>query len=102
MDGEVVDSKIKASIGLHEAAAKSEVHEPTTNFENGKRNIEKDILEFLNNGAYTSKEILLGLKLDWDSRKLTNFLKRNPNVKKIAGKPVKYTIADVITLTLFG
>jgi hypothetical protein len=102
MDGEVVDSKIKAPSELFEPAQKNEVNEPATDYENSKRYIEKEILEFLNKGTYTSKEILLGLKLDWDSRKLTSFLKKNPNVKTVAGKPAKFTRTDVISPTLFG
>lgn len=80
---------------------KNEVHEPVTNYEYDNIKIEKDILEFLNKGTYTSKEFLHGLRLDWDSRKLTRFLKKNPNVKTIAGKPVKFTRADIINPTLF-
>ena len=102
MDGEVVDSKVKPSAELFETTQKNEVNEPATDYENGKRNIEKEILEFLNKGTYTSKEILLGLRLDWDSRKLTSFLKKNPNVKTITGKPAKFTRTDVISPTLFG
>jgi hypothetical protein len=102
MDGEIVDSQIKSPIDLFELAQITEVNEPSTEYENVGRNIEKEILEFLNKGAYTSKEILLGLKLDWDSRKLNSFLKKNQNVKMVAGKPVKYTRTDVISPTLFG
>ncbi len=69
--------------------------------ENGTRDIEKDILDFLRKGSYTSREIMLALKLDWDSRKLTGFLKKNPNLKTNPGKPVKYSLNDTITPTLF-
>lgn len=102
MDGEIVDSKVLPSKELFEPATNNEVNEPTATYEDGKRNIEKDILEFLNKGTYTSKEILLALKLDWDSRKLTSFLKKNHNVKAIAGKPAKFTRNDVISPSLFG
>ncbi len=68
-----------------------------------ERDIEKEILDFLEKGVYTSREILLSLKLDWNSRKLTDFLKKNPNVKRIDGKqkPAKFTRADVKSPTLF-
>lgn len=102
MDGIVIDSKIKSSSKLPEFAQKNELNEPQSDYKNEMRNIEKEILEFLNNGTYTAKEILLGLKLDMDSRKLTSFLKKNPNVKTIAGKPTKFTRTDVISPTLFG
>lgn len=102
MDGEIVDSKVLSSKELFEIGTKNEVNEPPATYEDGKRNIEKDILELLNKGTYTSKEILLALKLDWDSRKLTSFLKKNPNVKAVAGKPAKFTRNDVVSASLFG
>lgn len=102
MDGKIVDSKVMPSKELFEPVSKNEVKEPSATYEEGKRNIEKDILELLNKGTYTTKEILLALKLDWDSRKLTNFLKKNPNIKAIAGKPAKFTRNDVISPSLFG
>lgn len=102
MDGKIVDSKVMPSKELFEPVSKNEVKEPSATYEDSKRNIEKDILELLNKGTYTTKEILLALKLDWDSRKLTNFLKKNPNIKAIAGKPAKFTRNDVISPSLFG
>jgi|LSQX01.1.fsa_nt_gb predicted Rossmann fold nucleotide-binding protein DprA/Smf involved in DNA uptake len=102
MDGKIVDSKVMPSKELFQPVSKNEVKEPSATYEEGKRNIEKDILELLNKGTYTTKEILLALKLDWDSRKLTNFLKKNPNIKAIAGKPAKFTRNDLISPSLFG
>lgn len=102
MDGEIFDSTVISSKELFETVTKNEVTEPPAIYEEGKRNIEKDILELLIKGKYTSKEILLALKLDWDTRKLTSFLKKNPNVKAIAGKPAKFTRNDVISPSLFG
>ena len=102
MAGEIVDSKVVSSKELFDPVSRNEVNEPLPTYEDGKRNIEKDILELLNKGTYTSKEILLALKLDWDSRKLTSFLKENPNVKAIVGKPAKFTLNDVISPSLFG
>ena len=102
MDGEIVDSKVVSSKELLDPVSRNEVNEPLPTYEDGKRNIEKDILELLNKGTYTSKEILLALKLDWDSRKLTSFLKKNRNIKAVAGKPAKFTCNDVISPSLFG
>lgn len=102
MDGDIVDSKVMPSKELFEPVSKNEVSEPSATYEDDKRNIEKDILELLNKGTYTTKEILLVLKLDWDSRKLTSFLKKNPNIKVIAGKPAKFARNDVISPSLFG
>lgn len=102
MDGDMAPSKINASSHLFDHTEMNVVNESATTYGFEKRNIEEEILEFLNKGTFTSKEILLGLKLDWDSRKLTGFLKKNPNVKTLAGKPAKFTRTDVISPTLFG
>jgi len=102
MDGEIVDSKVMSSKEIFEPYTKNVVNEPPSMYENGERNIEKEILELLNKGIYTTKEILLALKLDWDSRKLTSFLKKNPNIKAVAGKPAKFTRNNVISPSLFG
>lgn len=101
MDGEVVDIKAGSSKELFESEVKNKLNEPQTSYEDGGRDIEKDIIELLSKGSYTSKEILLALRSDWDSKKLTGFLKKNPNVKTIAGKPAKYTRNIVISPSLF-
>jgi len=101
MDGEVVDIKTGSSKELFESEVKNKLNEPQTPYEDGRRDIEKDIIELLSKGSYTSKEILLALRSDWDSKKLTGFLKKNPNVKTIAGKPAKYTRNTVISPSLF-
>lgn len=102
MDGEIVDSNVMSSKEIFESYTKNLVNEPPLMYEEGERNIEKDILELLNKGTYTTKEILLALKLDWDSKKLTSFLKKNPNIKAVAGNPAKFTRNDVILPSLFG
>ncbi|SDA96039.1 Predicted Rossmann fold nucleotide-binding protein DprA/Smf involved in DNA uptake [Algoriphagus alkaliphilus] len=63
--------------------------------------LEQKILAFLTKGPFTAKEITIGLKLDWDTKKVTTFLKKNPNVKMIEGKPTKFSRTDATTLTLF-
>lgn len=102
MNGEIVDSRVLPARELFELASIDNVSEPSESYEDSRLNIENDILELLNKGAYTTKEILLALKPGWDSRKLTSFLKKNPNVKAIAGKPAKFTRNDVISPSLFG
>lgn len=102
MEGEVLDIIIKSPSQIFEPVLNNEVKESSANYKNGKRNLEKEILEFLNKGTYTSKEILLALNLDWNSRKLTGYLKKNPNVKMIAGRPAKFTRIDLESPTLFG
>jgi DNA protecting protein DprA len=101
MKGEIADTSSHSPAELFEPPQDMKVHEPLDHFENAERNIEKEILEFLKDGAYTPKEILLGLKLNWDSRKLTGFLRKNPYIKTLAGKPAKYTRNNVISPTLF-
>lgn len=102
MYGKPIDAKVKTAGELFETVVVNEVNEPTDGYENDKRDIEKDILDLLSKGTYTSKEILLALKLDWDSGKLSGFLKKNPNVKTISGRPAKYTRNNVIAPSLFG
>lgn len=78
-----------------------QINEPETGYSPAGRNIEKEIIALLKDDAFTSKEIKLALKLDWDSRKLTSFLKKNPNFKTLPGKPVKYSLSNGIHLSLF-
>lgn len=77
-------------------------NEPEAGYDTAERDIEKDILNLLQKDAYTTKEILLALRLNWDSRKLTNYLKKNPYVKTIAGKPNKFGLNKTINLSLFN
>jgi DNA processing protein len=102
MNGEMVDLKTMHSQEITENTPGNIFNDPSNIYENGKRNIEKEILNLLNKGAYTTREILLALKLDWDSRKLAVFLKKNPNVKTIPGKPVRYRRNNVFSPLLFG
>jgi len=101
-NGETVDLKTIHPKEIPEMVDDKVFNDPSNPSGYGKRNIEKEILNLLNKSAYTTREILLALKLDWDSKKLTGFLKKNPNVKTIPGKPVRYSLSDVITPLLFG
>jgi predicted Rossmann fold nucleotide-binding protein DprA/Smf involved in DNA uptake len=81
--------------------AASLVAESTEPYHTINRDIEKEILGLLKTGSFTVKEITETVKPDWDNRKLSGFLKKNPNIKTVSGKPVRYTIQDVIATSLF-
>jgi predicted Rossmann fold nucleotide-binding protein DprA/Smf involved in DNA uptake len=101
MDGAVIATYQQPVKELFEPVIEEVLHEPSETIEYEKHNIEKNILEFLSKGTYASKEILETLKLDWDSRKLSSFLKKNPKIKTVAGKPIKFTRSEVASPTLF-
>jgi DNA processing protein len=97
--GQIIDQKSTTVKDLFQLIPDYTLNEPVSNYEN--RNIDKEIFDLLRKGSYTSTEIRLALKLDWDSRKLTGFLKKNTNVKTIQGNPTKYSLNDAITPSLF-
>lgn len=82
-------------------AAEDLIQESKETYITENQNIENQVLELLKQGAYTAKEIIHTLRLTWDSRKLSGFLKKNPNIKTLTGKPAKYTLNDIITTSLF-
>ncbi len=102
IDGQTIELKNAIVGNIFETIPVNSANEPKPSDENGGKFLENDIIDLLKKGSYSSREILLALKLDWDSRKLTNFLKKNTNIKTISGTPVKYTLNDVITPSLFG
>ena len=53
--------------------------------------IETKIMELLKKGVYTSQNIIELLKIDWNSRKVTRYLKNQKNVVTIKNKPLKFT-----------
>lgn len=55
---------------------------------------EQQIIDLLNTGEYTAKEIISKLKLTWGEKKLRDFLKTQSNIKAIRKKAYKYTIKD--------
>ena len=101
MDGVVMNLGGESSMELFEQTRSHDAKEPEAGYDNAARAYEKEIFEFLKHGAFTSKEIRLALKIDWDARKLTAFLRKNPNVKTVPGKPVKFTKNDVVAGSLF-
>ncbi|NOQ24869.1 MAG: DNA transporter [Bacteroidales bacterium] len=55
--------------------------------------IDSKITKLLAFGPFTSKEIIERLKLDWTTRKLTNYLKQNDNIEVLGKKsPMKFKI----------
>jgi len=101
MTGEVEQSKVKTDNTLFQSSILSVTNEPAEKYNPENRDIEKEILELLGKGAYTSQEIILALKLDWESRTITTFLNKNPNVRVIPGKHKSYTLTESITPSLF-
>ena len=101
MDGNIRRDVAESSGELFEQAQSQEAGEPGAIYCNSGRDYGKEIIEFLKHGAYTSKEIRLALNIDWDARKLTAFLRKNPNVKTVPGKPVKFTRNEVVEGELF-
>ena len=100
MNGQTIEIKTPVIADLFELTTTDLANEPISAY-NDNRNIETEINSLLKKGEYTSKEIMLALRLDWDSRKLTDFLKKNPNVKADTSKPPKYSLNENITPSLF-
>ena len=86
---------------FEEHLEKNVLNEPGTIYKNAPENIEEEIIKLLKKDDYTTREIILALKLDWDSRKLTGFLKKNPNIRVITGKQTKYGLNNTVNLKLF-
>ncbi|MGC9355014.1 MAG: DNA-processing protein DprA, partial [Mariniphaga sp.] len=63
---------------------KSMVSEPELN------NTEKKIIEFLKTGVFPAKKIVDTLKIDWSSRKVSDFLKNRQDILTVKGKPLKF------------
>lgn len=78
-----------------------EVNETINDFTIKNSNFEESLVALLKLGEFTSKEISLKLKIDWNIKKLTDYLKKNPNIKVIKGKPYKFTIAEVFSPSMF-
>ncbi|MDY6894690.1 MAG: DNA-processing protein DprA [Thermotogota bacterium] len=67
---------------------KSLVSEPDLN------NTEEKIIEFLKTGVYPAKKIVDTLKIDWSSRKVSDFLKNRKDILTVKGKPLKFAHKD--------
>lgn len=67
--------------------------------------VEYKINELLKSGVFSSKKIVDTLKLDWSSRKVTSFLKKQDDIITVNGKPLKFSHKDRTVQsqkTLFG
>jgi predicted Rossmann fold nucleotide-binding protein DprA/Smf involved in DNA uptake len=67
---------------------KSIVPEPDLN------NTEEKIIEFLKTGVFPAKKIVDTLKIDWSSRKVSDFLKNRKDILTVKGKPLKFAHKD--------
>ncbi len=54
--------------------------------------IENKILTLLSNGTFTSKEIIEKAKIDWSSRKVSDFLKSHKDIEMLDKKPLRFRI----------
>ena len=81
-EGNLINYEIKNS-------AKSVVSEQAINI------VEQQIIELLKTGVFDSKSIVKKLKIDWSSRKVTSFLKKQDDVKIQKGKPMKFTHKNI-------
>jgi DNA processing protein len=61
------------------------LNEPTENYEN-------KIVDLLQTGEYTVKDIITRLQLTWSEKKLRDFLKNRKDVETIAKKPLRFTM----------
>jgi len=67
---------------------KSIVSEPDLN------NTEEKIIEFLKTGVFPAKKIVDTLKIDWSSRKVSDFLKNRKDILTVKGKPLRFAHKD--------
>lgn len=82
--GKAVDNKGNLTSYEIKEETKSVVSEPDFN------NTEEKIIEFLKTGVFPAKKIVDTLKIDWSSRKVTDFLKGREDVLTVKGKPLKF------------
>ncbi len=101
MSGEIVTQHGKPSYGQLISEELTMVNEEPMEYKPVTANKEKVILNLLEEGTFTAKEIMIQLKLDWSAQKLTGFLKKNPDVRSIPGKPLRFTTHKTKSLTLF-
>jgi DNA processing protein len=82
--GKAVDNEGNLTIYEIKEETKSIVSEPDFN------NTEEKIIEFLKTGVFPAKKIVDTLKIDWSSRKVTDFLKGRQDILTVKGKPLKF------------
>lgn len=59
------------------------------------------LFELLKENAFSSKEIIKKLQLDWSTRKMTSYLKRLENIEVLKSKPLKFQLKNNEIKTLF-
>lgn len=57
-------------------------------------NTEEKIIEFLKTGVFPAKKIVETLKIDWSSRKVSDFLKNRKDILTVKGQPLKFAHKD--------
>lgn len=82
--GKAVDNEGNLTSYEIKEETKSIVSEPDFN------NTEEKIIEFLKTGVFPAKIIVDTLKIDWSSRKVTDFLKARQDILTVKGKPLKF------------
>ncbi|PIX94468.1 MAG: DNA transporter [Ignavibacteria bacterium CG_4_10_14_3_um_filter_37_18] len=86
--GKAVDNEGNLTSYEIKEETKSKVFEPDFN------NTEEKIIEFLKAGVFPAKKIVDTLKIDWSSRKVTDFLKGRQDILTVKGKPLKFAHKD--------
>lgn len=69
-----------------------------------KKEVELDnnsLFDLLKENAFSSKEIIKKLQLDWSARKMTSYLKKLENIEVLRSKPLKFKLKDNSIKTLF-
>ncbi len=82
--GKAVDNEGNLTSYEIKEETKSIVSEPDFN------NTEEKIIEFLKTGVFPAKKIVDTLKINWSSRKVTDFLKARQDILTVKGKPLKF------------
>lgn len=69
-----------------------------------KKEVELDnnsLFDLLKENAFSSKEIIKKLQLDWSTRKMTSYLKKLENIEVLKSKPLKFQLKNNSIKTLF-
>ena len=82
--GKAVDLEGRLTNYEMKVETKSIVSEPDLN------NTEERIIEFLKTGVFPAKKIIDTLKIDWSTRKVSDFLKSRQDIVTVKGKPLKF------------
>lgn len=82
--GKAVDKEGNLSRYEIPEKAKSMVSDPEPN------STEEKIIEFVKTGVFPAKKIVDALKIDWSSRKVSDFLKNRQDILTVKGNPLKF------------